>query len=202
MHSSPTSLTASPLETVPFSSDVSPLFAGPLGVPGGTVFTGLILYAAWQDIRHRRIPNRTVAWLALLGAVYSVGVDPALGTLIRVVGGLAVGLACWLPFYALGWLGAGDVKLFAAAGTWLGPLRTVEGALIGALAGAVLAIGWMIWSYGFRRTAATLSVATAAPSILAPADRTVDKGRTLPYGVALAVGALAAAWLPRTLLFQ
>jgi prepilin peptidase CpaA len=171
-------------------------------VTAGAVFTGLILYAAWRDIRSRRIPNRTVAWLALLGAVYSIGVDPAAGTLLRVVGGFAAGLACWLPFYALGWLGAGDVKLFAAAGTWLGPVRTVEGALIGALAGALLAVGWMVWSYGFRRTAATLSVATAAPSILASEGRKVDTRRTLPYGVALAVGALAAAWLPRTMLFQ
>lgn len=178
------------------------MFAGLLGVASGAVFTGLILYAAWQDVRSRRIPNRTVVWLALLGAVYSVAVDPAAGTLLRVLGGFATGLACWLPFYALGWLGAGDVKLFAAAGAWLGPVRTFEGALIGALAGAVLAVGWMVWSYGLKRTATTLSVATAAPAILAPDGRHIDRRRTLPYGVALAVGALAAAWLPRTLLFQ
>jgi prepilin peptidase CpaA len=178
------------------------VFAGSFGLSAGVVFTVVILYAALQDIRSRRIPNVVVAVLGGLGIMYSVMVEPGTSSLIRALGGFATGLACWLPFYALGWLGAGDVKLFAAAGAWLGPLRTVEGALIGALAGAVLAIGWMIWSYGFRRTAATLSVATAAPSILAPAGREVDKRRTLPYGVALAVGALAAAWLPRTVLFQ
>lgn len=178
------------------------MFAGPFGLSAGVVFTGLILYAALQDVRNRRIPNVVVAVLGVLGVIYSVVVEPGTPALLRAVGGLATGLVCWLPFYALGWLGAGDVKLFAAAGAWLGPVRTVEGALIGALAGAVLAVGWMIWSYGWKRTATTLSVATAAPEILAPDGRHIDRRRTLPYGVALAVGALAAAWLSRTLLFQ
>lgn len=178
------------------------MFAGSFGLSAGVVFTVLVLYAALQDVRSRRIPNVVVAVLGVLGIIYSVVVEPGTTGLLRGVGGFATGLVCWLPFYALGWLGAGDVKLFAGAGAWLGPLRTVEGALIGALAGAVLAVGWMVWSYGLKRTATTLSVATAAPAILAPDGRHIDRRRTLPYGVALAVGALAAAWLPRTLLFQ
>lgn len=70
-----------------------------------------------------------------------------------------------------------------------------------ALAGAVLALGWMLWSYGVRRTVATISLGTVAPSVLAPARGTKAPERTLPYGVALAAGALAAGWLPRMLLF-
>jgi prepilin peptidase CpaA len=165
----------------------------------GIVFSGLIAFAAYRDVRTRRIPNRVVVILAVAGLGYSLLLSGVSG-LLRSGSGIGVGLACWLPFYALGWLGAGDVKLFAAAGSWLGPLRTVEGALIAALAGAVLALGWMLWAYGFKRTASTLSVASVAPAILAPGGDT-DRGRTLPYGVALAVGALAAGWLPWSLLF-
>lgn len=178
------------------------MFVGLFGLPAGIVFTGLILYAAVWDIRRRRIPNGVVALLGVLGVAYSVIVEPGTSGLLQSLGGFATGMACWLPFYALGWLGAGDVKLFAAAGIWLGPGRAFEGALIAALAGAVLAVGWMLWSYGVRRTAETLSVATVAPSVLAAQGREEDRRRTLPYGVALAVGALVAAWLPRTVLFQ
>jgi hypothetical protein len=46
----------------------------------------------------------------------------------------------------------------------------------------------------------TLSVATAAPSILAQAPDGKEARRTLPYGVALALGALAAGWMPSSLL--
>ena len=169
---------------------------------GGVVFTALIGYAALSDVRTRRIPNKVVAILAALGFAFSVYYVGGLSGPVRSAAGLGVGLACWLPFYALRWLGAGDVKLFAAAGSWLGVTRAIEGALIAGLAGAGLALVWMVWTYGARRTASTLSVATAAPGILLPDEASRRRKRTMPYGVALAIGALAAGWLPRTLLFQ
>jgi prepilin peptidase CpaA len=169
---------------------------------GGVVFTALIVYAAFRDVRSRRIPNATVAILVFTGIVYATAVvEAGLPGLLRGLAGLGVGLVIWLPFHALGWIGAGDVKLFAAAGAWLGPARTLEGALMAALAGAVLAFGWMLWSYGVRRTVTTISIGSVVPSILAPGEGARNAGRTLPYGVALAAGALAAGWLPRLLLF-
>jgi len=116
------------------------------------------------------------------------------------MGGLLIGFACWLPFYALGWLGAGDVKLFAAAGSWLGPLRTIEGALVAAIAGAVLALVWMGWTYGARKGATDLAIALTLPSTLARGPAAQATRKTLPYGVALALGALTAAWAPGLLL--
>jgi prepilin peptidase CpaA len=113
-------------------------------------------------------------------------------------GGLLAGLACWIPFYALGWLGAGDVKLYAAAGAWLGPARAAEGALIGALFGAVLSLIWMMRSQGVKETAQTLGMAAATPEMLARPSVS-GKRSTLPYGVAIAFGAIWAAWMPRIL---
>jgi prepilin peptidase CpaA len=168
---------------------------------GGVVFTALIAYAAFRDVRTRRIPNRVVVILAVTGFVFSVFVEGGAGGILRGAAGLGVGLACWLPFHMVRWLGAGDVKLFAAAGCWLGATRALEGALIGALAGAGLALVWMVWMHGVRRTASTLSVATAAPAVLLPSEEDRRRRRAMPYGVALAVGALVAGWLPRTLLF-
>jgi prepilin peptidase CpaA len=168
----------------------------PLGMLAGAVFTLLLLLAALGDVRTRRIPNRLVVAMALMGILYSaVTAGPLWGTL-RGIEGLVVGLVLWLPFYALGWLGAGDVKLVAATGAWLGPREVVEGSLIAALLGAVLALLWMLRSRGLRRAVETLGVATTMPSVLTEKSSARDRVRSLPYSVPIAVGALCAAWLP------
>jgi prepilin peptidase CpaA len=169
-----------------------------LALIGGIVFSAILIVAAIGDLRTRRIPNRLVAVLAVLGIAYSVARAPGIPGLSQAGGGLLAGLACWLPFYLMGWLGAGDVKLYAAAGAWLGPARSVEGALVGALFGAVLSLIWMAKSQGMKRAAQTLGMAAATPGMLTP-DGSSSKRSTLPYGVAIAFGALWAGWMPRIL---
>jgi prepilin peptidase CpaA len=171
-----------------------------MGMLAGIVFTAILVLAAVGDLRTRRIPNRLVAVLAVLGLAFSVTQRPYFSGALHGLEGLLVGLACWLPFYVLGWLGAGDVKLFAAAGAWLGPMGALEGALIGAFAGAVLAVLWMLKSHGVRNAVQTLGMAAGSPGLLSsPAGG--EKGRsTLPYGVAIAFGAICAAWIPGLLL--
>lgn len=113
------------------------------------------------------------------------------------LGGMATGLLCWLPFYALGWLGAGDVKMFAASGAWLGPMKALEGSVVAALLGAVLALLWMLRVRGIRNSLETLTIATVSPGVLSNSGKQGDTDRgTLPYGIAMAAGALLAAWLP------
>ena len=77
---------------------------------------------AISDLYARRVSNR---WLLCVGMV-------ALGGLLWMwavrgapfpgmhLAGAVVGLAALLPFYALGWMGAGDVKYFAVLGLLLG----------------------------------------------------------------------------------
>lgn len=161
----------------------------------GVFYTLLLGYACVTDLRSRRIPNQLVAVLLVAGLLFSAsarGVGPGL-----LVGGagMLVGFAIWFPAYVLRWLGAGDVKLFAAAGAWLGPMRAFEGSLIAALVGGVLALAWMVREYGSTGTMIKLSLATSAPGTLAQGGAGVTSRRTLPYGVALAAGAAAAAWL-------
>jgi prepilin peptidase CpaA len=177
-----------------------PIFPGTtLGMIAGGVYTVLLVYAAVGDLRTRRIPNYLVLVLGIAGLAFSVLHAPPVEGAMRGVGGLVTGLVLWLPFYLLGWLGAGDVKLFAASGVWLGPARTLEGAVIAALAGALLAAVWMAWNHGFRRVVETVWLATAAPSMLATSADSGRSSRSLPYGVALVVGALVAAWMPEIL---
>jgi prepilin peptidase CpaA len=169
-----------------------------MALVGGLVFTTILIIAAIGDLRTRRIPNRLVAALALAGIVFSVARAPIIPGFLQAGGGLLAGLACWLPFYLLGWLGAGDVKLYAAAGAWLGPAKAIEGALVGALFGAVLSLIWMIKSQGAKEAVQTLGMAAATPEMLAQPPRQ-GKRSTLPYGVAIAFGAIWAGWMPRIL---
>jgi prepilin peptidase CpaA len=172
----------------------------PLGMLAGAVFTLLLLLAALGDVRSRRIPNRLVLGTTLIGILYSaIVLGPLWGTL-KGVEGFFTGLAFWLPFYVLGWLGAGDVKLVAAAGAWLGPREVVEGSLIAALLGALLAFLWMLRSRGLRNSVETLGVAATLPSVLTQSPSAADRVRLLPYSVPIAVGALCAAWVPGLLI--
>lgn len=161
------------------------------------VFALLLTVAAVSDVRTRRIPNVLVAFVAASGLLFSVTAFGLVGGLKHSLGGLLLGLAIWLPFYMVRWLGAGDVKLFAAAGAWLGIERTLVGALLAALLGGVLAVAWMLRAYGVAGTSARVTLGMASPRQVV--NRPVDsKSRdAIPYGVALALGALAAAWLPQ-----
>jgi len=100
---------------------------------------------------------------------------------ITVLEGAATGLVVWLPFWVLGMLGAGDVKFFAAAAAWLGPRLALYAALLSALLGAVLALGWL-----FARVNRREPDGAAAPKRL----------DTIPYGVAMAAGLAINAWFP------
>ncbi len=66
--------------------------------------------------------------------------------------GLLAGLLVFFPFFALGAMGAGDVKLMAALGVWIGWQPVLQVALFGAVAGGVLAVGVALWR-GYLRTA-------------------------------------------------
>ena len=55
-------------------------------------------------------------------------------------GGWLVGCAAFLPFFLLGGMGAGDVKLMAALGAWVGPHTAIWVALYAGLAGGPLAV--------------------------------------------------------------
>lgn len=174
--------------------------ATPVGTLAGVIFTSLLVLAAVGDVRTRRIPNALVAVLAVLGIFYSASHPVSVSGAVRGVEGVATALACWLPFYVLGWLGAGDVKLFAAAGAWLGPARAVEGSIIAALLGALLAFMWMLRSRGVRNAVETLGIAATLPKILSEPASSAGQVRSLPYGMAIAVGAIYAAWVPGLLL--
>lgn len=171
------------------------MFAGSTwGVVSSAVLVALLTIACASDLRTRRIPNLLVLFTAVAGIVIGIAIMPLVEGFARAGGGLATGLAIWLPFYALGMLGAGDVKLFAAASTFLGPRLAVEGALYTALYGGVVALIYMVVHSGWTSTLLRVSHGVQHPALLRN-----DPGshqRRLPYALAIAAGVLTAFWWP------
>lgn len=103
------------------------------------VLIALVGIATVFDIREHRIPN----WLVAGGAVYAVvyhSVLPAGQGAVFTLAGLAVGMSALLPLYALGTMGAGDVKLMGMVGAYLGYTATINAILATLVAGGVLAL--------------------------------------------------------------
>jgi prepilin peptidase CpaA len=98
---------------------------------------GIALTACVTDVRSRRIPN-VLTFGAAAAALLFHAVAPAGQGFSSAVAGWFVGAAMMIVPFALGGLGAGDVKLLAALGAWLGPESAVWLFVYAAIAGAVL----------------------------------------------------------------
>ena len=151
--------------------------------------------AVRSDLVAHRIPNSlTLAALAVALALQTAfgGVDGAL----RALAGAAVGLTCLLPFYLGRGMGGGDVKLMAATGAFLGPATALLAVGLSLVAGAVLAVVFVVWRLVRSRAAmqgapSGLGPATAWTFTMVPAMR----AERSPYAVAIGLGAIAALWL-------
>ncbi len=146
-------------------------------------FPALVILAGARDATTMTIPNRLnmLAAAAFLPAALVVGLPlPALG---MALGLGAAALVVGMVMFALNWIGGGDAKLFAACGLWLGGAATLPFLMWTALAGGALALG-LLWG---RQAAQMMPV--AGPSWL---KRLLTDGEGVPYGVAIAVGALIA----------
>lgn len=171
-----------------------------------------IALAAWLaaavgfDVRERRIPNLLVASGIVCGLAVQalaplgnglfefwwggLGVGQALL-------GLAAGLGLFMPLYLMRAVGAGDVKLLAMVGVWLGPALLLRATLLTLLAGGVMALVVMLASRSSRqvlgnvRAMLTTALVGAQIGKLAPLDAPATTSVRLPYALAIAVGTLA-----------
>ncbi len=109
------------------------------------------MIACVTDVRSRRIPNVLTLGGAAAALVFHAVTAGGAGVGAATIGWL-VGTAVFLPFFLLGGMGAGDVKLMAALGAWLGPAEAFAIAIYASLAGGVLALGVAL-ATGYLRTA-------------------------------------------------
>jgi len=104
----------------------------------------LVTLAAWSDLRSRRIPNSITVTGAAVGLLLHVFYGSVSGAM-QSLAGAAVGLAIFLVFYIAGGMGAGDVKLFGAVGTFAGPQGMIIVFVVTALLGGITALALVLW---------------------------------------------------------
>ncbi|MEY4857549.1 MAG: hypothetical protein RL409_1450 [Gemmatimonadota bacterium] len=163
-------------------------------VLASVALTVLLMLASASDIRARRVPNLLNAVVVSGGLLFQVLSPRAGDGWSSALGGLAVGFGIWFPMYLFRLVGAGDVKLFAAAAVWIGPRDAVAAAVVTACAGAVLGAGWMLQRRGLAASAVAITQLFRAPSMLQlpPLER-LD---TMPYAVPVSVGILTLWFWP------
>ncbi|MGH7028114.1 A24 family peptidase [Brevundimonas sp.] len=148
-----------------------------------SVLPVLVIVAGLHDLTTMKIPN----WLSGLLIVGFFPAALALGlpltTTAVSVGVALAALVVGAGMFALNWIGGGDAKLMAAASLWLGLSGLVPFLLYTALAGGGLCL--VLLTARGRLQAYALNAPGWVSRLMAP------KG-DIPYGVAIAVGALLA----------
>lgn len=176
-----------------------------------TALALIVLTALVTDVRQQRISNILIVFALGAGVLVNVlGPEAfkrsaglftyapgALGLKGALLGALA-GLAIFLPLYVLGAMGAGDVKLMAGIGSFVGPATLVNLALFVLIMGGVLAVGRMLWKGNSRKVLGNVGTvllppfATGVPRFN-PATQSADR---MPYVLAIVAGLLAyGAWI-------
>jgi prepilin peptidase CpaA len=145
------------------------------------VLPTLLAVAAGWDLASFTIPNFLSLALAGTFALFAVLLrfSPAMAGLHLLAG--FVGLAIGFALFALNYIGGGDAKLYAAVGLWIGPHDFLSYTLVAAVMGgaltlAILALRQLPLPAGLTRQGWILKLH--------------DQHSGIPYGVALAAGAV------------
>jgi len=157
-----------------------------------------VISAAW-DLKTRRIPNVLTFGSAIAAFGFHLYMTGLSGAGWSAAGWL-VGVAFFLPFFVLGGMGAGDVKLLAALGAWLGPGQAAWLALFSLIAGGVLglavAVGYgyltqafanITWMFQFWRS--------EGPKPVPDVTLATHRGPRLAYAVPVLAGLMVTLWL-------
>src|SRR5210317_773277 len=91
-----------------------------LALVPGFLLIAILGIAILTDLSTHRIPNQLIVLGLSIALICSAAIG-GLSGLTASLAGLGVGLALFLPMYACGVMGAGDVKLLGVAGAFLGP---------------------------------------------------------------------------------
>src|SRR6476619_5216672 len=111
------------------------------------IVTLTLIVAAVIDGLKLKVPNWITFPMIISGWVYSVALSSYAGWqgLWLSLIGTAVGVALLLPAYAVGGMGAGDVKLMGGVGAWMWGTITLYSFAVSALVGGVIAVLMVLW---------------------------------------------------------
>lgn len=154
----------------------------------------LVALATRADVQARKIPNLLTGPALLLGLLVHWGLGGMAGAGNALLGAVVAG-AILLPGWLMGFTGAGDVKLMAAVGAWLGYpdgfVAAVAALIAGGLIAVVVAARRGILKQALRNAMA-LGLALLARKGSASASRPTTAGVRFPFAPAVLVGAIFA----------
>jgi len=168
------------------------------------VVTITLVVAAVIDGLQLKVPNWITFPMIVSGWAYSAAFSPYAGWegLWYSMIGTAVGLWLLLPAYAIGGMGAGDVKLLAGVGAWMWGTITLYAFAVSALVGGVIAVVMVVWAGAWQKHKNQFwsilnEIATVKDPEKLAEIATERKPRMflLPYGIPIAIGSIAYfAW--------
>ena len=153
----------------------------------------LVVIAAVTDLQQHKIPNR-LTFPAMLIGVMGHGVIHGLEGIGFSLEGLGLGFMLLFGFYLMGGMAAGDVKLMAAVGSFLGPINIFLVFLMTAVLGGFYSLGMMIQDFGLGGMSSRLRVIvktfflTGSVKLAFSCDDPHQK--KLRYGLVIALGTL------------
>jgi prepilin peptidase CpaA len=162
--------------------------------PVGLCLLALVTTASWTDLRARRIPN----WLVLAAAALALPVQCSLhgvgAGFNQWLTGMLTGGALFLPLYVARAMGAGDVKMMAAIGAFVGPWTGFVIVLLTFSIGAIWALVMIV--AGGKTRSAFANIRGMLPAWGGKRQQTdpgvEPRGRpsvgSLPFAVAIALG--------------
>ena len=156
----------------------------------------VLVVAAWIDGKELRVPNWITFPMVLAGLAYCT-VTGGLTGLGEGLLGMVVGLACLLPLYAVGGMGAGDVKLMAGIGAWLGWQVTWYAFCVSAVVGAVMAVAMVLFKGNFKKHYENFQMILIEwmqirdpKKLSAIAAERKPRMMLLPYGIPICIGSI------------
>lgn len=176
----------------------------PIPLAPDLVLIAVLLVASAFDLHQRRIPNRLLAVALVMAVTLHVASGNPAALLTSCAAGFVLGLLMFLPLYLLRGMAAGDVKLMATVGAFLGPSLVFQASLATYCCGGVLALLTVL--YKRRSRAAFANVfALLLPALmrvqgvrLAPDSTAVASVGGMPYAVAITAGTLIVLWFRHT----
>lgn len=164
------------------------------------ITVAIVSVSAFCDLRIRRIPN----WLIVVGVISGFILNALMGMshLLQSFGGFAVGILVLLLPFALGWIGAGDVKFFGVLGALLGVSKLPRVFFYSALVAGVIALGYLV--FGLSKTTrfwdlwtdTKIAIMSFGHILPAPVhQRTRNQDNSVPWGVAFALGTIIAYYI-------
>jgi prepilin peptidase CpaA len=156
--------------------------------------------SAFFDITMRRIPN----WLILIGVASGLTIAAFHGgqVFLQSFLGLIIGIAILVLPFAMGWIGAGDVKFFGVTGALLGVLLLPRIFFYSAFVAGFIALGSFLTGrirfFSFKEFWFDVKIAIVSGGNVVPESvrcRVAHRDESIPWGVAFAVGSLIAYYV-------